>query len=339
MKPTKTLYRTRCGSILFVIQGFTPGDGNSRDGALSFMSRSISLTFLGTSSARRSPRMGCFCPQCSEARRHRPLRRLRASVLLRGGRESLLIDPGPDHGLQMRGYREQRPEFRGLTGILLTHLHFDHVAGLFDTTHLRRPAATPIWAPDDQHGRLKAAFWPRIGKPGSRRRYVLHGMQPEEPVEIGPFTIRAYCTFHTSSHSTVAYRVEAGGKALLYAPDMADLPQTALRDVDRALVDAAFWSRSTKGHAPVTQTVKRCLAAGVREVWLTHVGHYGLTRDQLRARARRLGPVRVAEDGSEIVWNVPAAAPARPDFEGAARHKEDSCALSGISLKAARSIR
>lgn len=270
------------------------------------MNRSASMTLLGTSSARRSPRMGCFCAQCAEARRHRSHRRLRSSVLLRGGRESLLIDPGPDHLLQMRSYRAARPDFRGLTGILLTHLHFDHVAGLTDVRHLRRPAATPIWAPVDHHGRLQAAFWPRVGRTGTRRRYVLHPLSPEEPVEIGPFTIRAYPTSHTTSHTTVAYRIEAGRRSVLYAPDIADLPREALRGVERALVDAAFWSRSARGHAPVTQTVRRCLAEGVEEVWLTHVGHLGMTREQLEADARRLGPVRVARDGGEIVWDSAA---------------------------------
>jgi phosphoribosyl 1,2-cyclic phosphodiesterase len=219
-----------------------------------------------------------------------------------------LIDPGPDHLAQMRAYRATRPEFRGLTGIFVTHLHFDHVAGLHAVRDLRRPAATPLWAPDDHHGRLRAAFWPSVGKAGSasRRKYVLHPLRTEEPVEIGPFTIRAYSTSHTTSHTTVAYRIEAGRKALLYAPDLAHLPKDAMKGVDRAFVDTAFWSRPAKGHAPVTQTVRSCLAAGVEEVWLTHGGHQGVTRAELEAGAKRLGPVRVAHDGAEIVWDAAA---------------------------------
>jgi phosphoribosyl 1,2-cyclic phosphate phosphodiesterase len=225
---------------------------------------------------------------------------------LRGGREALLIDAGPDHQAQMRGYLDGRPDFRGLTGILLTHLHFDHVAGLFDVTHLRRPAATPLWAPDDHHARLRVAFWPRVGKPGSRRRYVLKPLRPGEPVGLGPLTIRAFPTSHTRSHTTVAFRVEAGGQALLYAPDLADLPAAAIRGVDRAIVDAAFWHETVRGHAPVTHSVRRCLTEGVKEVWLTHVGHHGLKRADFESSASRLGPVRVAGDGDEIVWGAAA---------------------------------
>ncbi len=69
--------------------------------------------------------IGCSCPVCISAD-PRDLR-LRSSIWVRSGNTSLVVDAGPDFRTQML-----RASVRSLDGILLTHAHKDHIAGLDD---------------------------------------------------------------------------------------------------------------------------------------------------------------------------------------------------------------
>ena len=88
------------------------------------------ITFLGTGTSTGIPLIGCQCRVCrSENRKDK---RLRASVLVEIIKDSgqtvrVLVDAGPDFRQQMLTYG-----ITGLDGILLTHEHRDHIAGLDD---------------------------------------------------------------------------------------------------------------------------------------------------------------------------------------------------------------
>lgn len=83
------------------------------------------LTFWGTGDSMGVPRVYCPCDICSEARTTGNNRRYRSSVLLNAGGEELLIDCGPDWRAQM-----ERRGKRFIEHVLITHAHFDHIAGL-----------------------------------------------------------------------------------------------------------------------------------------------------------------------------------------------------------------
>ena len=85
----------------------------------------IRLTFLGTGTSQGVPVISCGCWVCrSDDSRDK---RLRTSALVETGRTTLLIDAGPDFRQQML-----RESVGKLDGILLTHEHKDHIAGLDD---------------------------------------------------------------------------------------------------------------------------------------------------------------------------------------------------------------
>jgi phosphoribosyl 1,2-cyclic phosphate phosphodiesterase len=89
----------------------------------------MKITFLGTGTSTGVPRIGCDCPVCTSQNSRN--RRLRSSVLLTENNEHILIDCGPD-------FREQmlREKAKSIKAILLTHEHYDHVAGLDDVRPL-----------------------------------------------------------------------------------------------------------------------------------------------------------------------------------------------------------
>ncbi|MDX1463988.1 MAG: MBL fold metallo-hydrolase [Marinirhabdus sp.] len=89
------------------------------------MKAALSITFLGTGTSHGIPVIGSTHPVClSNDSRDK---RLRVSVLLKWANSIYVIDCGPDFRQQML-----REKVQYLNGILLTHEHSDHTAGLDD---------------------------------------------------------------------------------------------------------------------------------------------------------------------------------------------------------------
>ena len=89
------------------------------------MKTALTVTFLGTGTSQGIPVIGSNHPVChSNDLRDK---RLRVSVLLEWDNNSYVIDCGPDFRQQMLREQVQR-----IDGILLTHEHSDHTAGLDD---------------------------------------------------------------------------------------------------------------------------------------------------------------------------------------------------------------
>ena len=85
----------------------------------------LKIQFLGTGTSQGIPIIGSKHPVClSENPKDK---RLRVSVLIQWEDTSLVIDCGPDFRQQML-----RTEYSHLDGILFTHEHADHTAGLDD---------------------------------------------------------------------------------------------------------------------------------------------------------------------------------------------------------------
>lgn len=86
---------------------------------------SLTITFLGTGTSSGVPMIACQCEVCQSADAHD--KRLRSSILIESEQTRIVIDTTPDFRYQML-----RADVRGLEGILFTHPHKDHIAGLDD---------------------------------------------------------------------------------------------------------------------------------------------------------------------------------------------------------------
>lgn len=89
----------------------------------------MELLFLGTGTSTGVPQIGCNCRTCTSS--NIKDKRLRASVLITNGLTRIMIDCGPDLRQQLISNKIYK-----LTGILLTHDHYDHVGGLDDVRPL-----------------------------------------------------------------------------------------------------------------------------------------------------------------------------------------------------------
>jgi phosphoribosyl 1,2-cyclic phosphate phosphodiesterase len=85
----------------------------------------LKITFLGTGTSQGIPIIGSKHPVCLSTDSRD--KRLRVSILVEWGKYTYVVDCGPDFRQQML-----RVNCEKLDGILFTHEHSDHVAGLDD---------------------------------------------------------------------------------------------------------------------------------------------------------------------------------------------------------------
>lgn len=116
------------------------------------MTNELSVTFLGTGTSQGIPIIGSTHPVCLSS--DQKDKRLRVSVLLSWKEYNYVIDCGPDFRQQMLKQHVTR-----LDGILYTHEHSDHTAGLDDIRpYFFRQGNIPLYA----HSRVVASLKKRF---------------------------------------------------------------------------------------------------------------------------------------------------------------------------------
>ena len=113
----------------------------------------MKFTFLGTGTSQGVPVIACPCPVCQST--DPKDKRLRTSALIECNGVNIAIDAGPDFRQQMLA-----ANVKALHGILLTHEHRDHIAGLDDVRAfnwvLQRPM--DIWAEQRVQDSIRKEF-------------------------------------------------------------------------------------------------------------------------------------------------------------------------------------
>lgn len=212
----------------------------------------------------------------------------------------LLIDCGSGVLSRMQNYI--LPE--QLDAVLLSHYHPDHNADIGVLYHARlikgflgtKPPVLPIYG----HNLVQHEF--------SKLTYknVTKGVayDPEQPIEIGPFTITFLRTVHPVP--CFAMRIEAGGRAIVYTADSAYKEEFIdfSREADLLLCECNFYGHQNgkgAGHMTSFETGQLAQTAKVKQLVLTHLPHYG-ELDQLvkEARQKFSGPTQLAEEGLSI---------------------------------------
>ena len=85
----------------------------------------MEITILGSGTSQGVPVIACDCVVCLSS--DTKDKRLRASLLIKIAGENFVVDAGPDFRTQLL-----RENVKQLSGILYTHEHKDHIAGLDD---------------------------------------------------------------------------------------------------------------------------------------------------------------------------------------------------------------
>lgn len=141
-------------------------------------------------------------------------------------------------------------------------------------------------------------------------------LAPRVPTTVEQLRIEAFAVEHAVRAPTVALRIDAGDRAVLYAPDVVDITDrhAALAGCELYIGDGTSLTRShvrrtggaLVGHTTVRAQLGWCAEAGVGRAMFTHCGREIVAGDDdVDERLWRMGRERnvdasFADDGLEI---------------------------------------
>ena len=114
----------------------------------------LTIEFLGTGTSSGVPMVACKCIVCSSP--DAKDKRLRSSIHLQSSSTSVVIDTTPDFRYQML-----RSEIEKLDGVVFTHAHKDHIAGLDDVKAFNfiHQSVMPLFASKETADAIKRDFY------------------------------------------------------------------------------------------------------------------------------------------------------------------------------------
>ena len=226
----------------------------------------MKLTFLGTGTSGGVPSLGCTCDVCRSTDPHD--KRLRTSALLEDQDTRVLIDCGPDFRQQLMPF-----DFKPLTGVLLTHIHYDHVGGIDDLRPFCVFGPIDIFADhataNALHHTMPYCFTEQL-YPGAPL-LNLHEIELGRPFQVGCLDITPIEVMHGKLPIT-AYKI---GR-LTYITDMKTIAPDQLRlleGTETLVVNALRWEITHHSHMLVHDAIDFARMVGAKETYLVHVTH------------------------------------------------------------------
>ena len=224
-------------------------------------SRKLKISFLGTGTSTGIPQIACKCKVCqsTDARD----KRLRASVLIEYGEEKILIDAGPDLRAQLLSAGIDK-----LSGVLLTHEHYDHVGGLDD---IRPLGETAVYAETRVLNHIRKVMPYCFAEklyPGVPRIVLC-------PVELNAFKVgsvevQPIRVFHANL-PVLGYRIAN----LAYITDLKSISDSAieqLRGLDVLVLNALRIDEHI-AHISLSEAIELAEKIGAQCTYFTHFSH------------------------------------------------------------------
>jgi len=187
----------------------------------------VRVTLLGSGDSVGTPKIGCDCPTCAEARNDGRSRRRRPGFLVEQDGFTLLVDSGPDMRQQLLDAGVKRVD-----ALLWTHAHWDHFAGFPEFWRVQQQVEV-YGAPavlDHVLGQFHFI---------SHRRNEL---SPYRPTEIGGIPITLFEVNHPTALPTCGLVIDGPRRRLVVSGDtLSAIPPESLRlmrDADVLFVDA-----------------------------------------------------------------------------------------------------
>ncbi len=228
----------------------------------------MKLTFLGTGTSTGVPSIGCECETCvSDDLRDK---RLRVSILIEHGGQTILVDTSSD-------FRQQalRQKIKWLDAVLITHCHADHVFGLDDIRPLNfRHGALGIYANERAWKDLRRIFqyvFEPVYVGGGLPQIVPHTVVNGAPFCIGrELQVTPLEVIH-GRLPVIAYRFND----FAYATDLNEIPPPTLdglRDLDVLVLDCLRFTKHPT-HLWLERALEYISELKPRRAYLTHIAH------------------------------------------------------------------
>lgn len=251
------------------------------------------IIFLGTGTSTGIPAIGCGCRVCtSEIPEDK---RLRSSILIQtDGDKNIIVDTGPDFRMQCL-----RENIDHIEGVLYTHTHMDHIAGLDD---LRRfncimKKTINVYGTGDVLSKLKTmfpyAFSNNFNSPAIPSLVPIEISYDQvftvETIRITPLPI------HHGDEQVTCFKF---GNAA-YVTDCSGMPEATINSLRgiHTLILGALRKKPHKKHFSFEQAQETVRLIQPEVAYITHIGHDCLHRE---AGTVVSGAVSFAYDGLQI---------------------------------------
>ncbi len=227
----------------------------------------MKITFLGTGTSHGVPMIGCDCATCRSTDPRDA--RWRPSVLVETGRETILVDAGPDLRAQALRFNIRR-----IDAVIFTHGHADHMLGIDELRRYNamQQRAMPCYGDPATIQDIKTMF-----------RYVFDPATPagggvpqlEMNTVDGPFLI--------GSQEVIPVPIFHGHRPILglrigafaYLTDCSRIPDDSwplLAGLD-VLVIGALRERPHPTHFSLSEAVAATTRIAPRRACFTHMSH------------------------------------------------------------------
>ncbi|MCZ9313589.1 MAG: MBL fold metallo-hydrolase [Methanocorpusculum sp.] len=221
----------------------------------------MKITALGTGDVVGTPKIGCDCDVCREARQTGK-QRLRTSILVEHEGKHLLIDTGPDMRAQLLASGSPH-----IDAVIWTHGHYDHFMGFGDFYRVQRELI-PVYG--------AAEVLTYCGGIFSFMRHRKVVMTPYEPMEICGMSVTLFPVMHDTP--TYGVRIEADGAVFVYSCDTTDQlsVQTleTMKGADLLLLDGIFPPEvHISKHMNIREAEQLAERLAPKEFWCVHMSH------------------------------------------------------------------
>ena len=229
-----------------------------------------SFLFLGTGGSAGIPMIGCECAVCRSSSSYN--KRLRSAGLIRIKEKNFLIDVGPD-------FRSQalKHNINHLTGVLLTHAHSDHIAGIDDLRayYFLNKIKLPCLLSKETFEEIKLRYHyilKPLAKDKSLSAQIDFNILPKDFGDLVFEGVRfAYFSYFQTSMKVTGFRV--GNFA--YVSDIREYSKQVLDILQgvEVLVLSALKHIPTAMHFSIDEAVAFARLTSAKKIYLTHIAH------------------------------------------------------------------
>lgn len=235
------------------------------------------VRFLGTGWSHGVPMIGCSCEVCL-GKSPRNLRR-RPSIHLEADGFSLIVDTGPDFRDQVLANGIQH-----LDALAFTHAHADHMMGFDDVRRFtwKREEPLRVFGMEETLDAIRESFHyvsPRLHPGQAVPKVVFEDVRGQ--AEVGPFAVEWIQVPH-GRMPCWGLVIRAGGRAVGYIPDTADLGEPQMRRLQGldVMILNALRKEPHPSHLTWDRSIELLQIIAAEQSFLTHMG-CSLDYDQL----------------------------------------------------------